>query len=115
MARMVMELTNRCNLRCQHCFTERHAATGELPLAMIEKVLQEGKDCGIDHLVLHGGEPTLHRQFPELVRRVCEAGYTFSFVSNGVTFPQHLPAAPAPPPVVHGRDLQPRRGPRGDA
>ena len=26
MARIVIELTNRCNLSCQHCFEERHAA-----------------------------------------------------------------------------------------
>jgi MoaA/NifB/PqqE/SkfB family radical SAM enzyme len=91
MARIVVELTNRCNLRCQHCFEERHAATGDLPLAIIEKVLREGKDCGIDHLALTGGEPTLHRQFAEIIRQVCEAEYTFSFVSNGVNFPQIYP------------------------
>ena len=43
MARLVIELTNRCNLRCQHCFAERHAATGELPLAIIDKVLRRGE------------------------------------------------------------------------
>ena len=47
MPRMIIELTNRCNLRCQHCFAERHAATGDLPLAILAQVLQEGKDCGI--------------------------------------------------------------------
>jgi MoaA/NifB/PqqE/SkfB family radical SAM enzyme len=88
MARIVIELTNRCNLRCQHCFDERHAATGELPLALIDKVLREGKGCGIDHLAFTGGEPTLHRQFAAIVRAVCAADYPFSFVSNGSTFPQ---------------------------
>jgi MoaA/NifB/PqqE/SkfB family radical SAM enzyme len=61
MARMIIELTNRCNLRCQHCFAERHAATGDLPLAVLAQVLQEGKDCGITHLAFTGGEPTIHR------------------------------------------------------
>ena len=91
MARLVIELTNRCNLRCQHCFEERHAATGDLSLEIIEKVLREGKGCGIDHLAFTGGEPTIHRQFPEIIRRVCEAGYTFSFVSNGINFPRIYP------------------------
>ena len=54
MARLVIELTNRCNLRCQHCFEERHAATGDLSLEVIEKVLREGKSCGIDHLAFTG-------------------------------------------------------------
>jgi MoaA/NifB/PqqE/SkfB family radical SAM enzyme len=91
MARLVVELTNRCNLHCLHCFAERHAASGELPLAIFDTVLQEGKGCSIDHLAFSGGEPTLHRQFPELIRHLCVAGYTFSFVSNGTTFPQVYP------------------------
>jgi MoaA/NifB/PqqE/SkfB family radical SAM enzyme len=91
MARIVIELTNRCNLRCQHCFAERHAATGDLPLAIIAKVLRQGRACGIDHLAFTGGEPTIHHQFPEILRRVCAEGYTFSLVSNGMTFPQIYP------------------------
>jgi MoaA/NifB/PqqE/SkfB family radical SAM enzyme len=91
MARMVIELTNRCNLRCQHCFDDRHAATGELALALIDKVLREGKGCGIDHLAFTGGEPTLHRQFAEIVQRVSGAAYTYSLVSNGATFPHIAP------------------------
>jgi hypothetical protein len=91
MARLVIELTNRCNLRCQHCFAERHAATGELPLAILETVLREGKGCGITHLALTGGEPTLHRQFAEILRRVCAAEYPLSPVSNGTNFPRIYP------------------------
>ena len=91
MARLVIEPTNRCNLRCLHCFEERHAATGDLPLEIIGKILAEGKSCGIDHLAFTGGEPTIHRQFDEIISRVCEAGYTFSFVSNGMNFPHVYP------------------------
>ena len=91
MARLVIELTNRCNVRCQHCFEERHAATGDLPLEIFEKVLSEGRGCGIDHLAFTGGEPTIHRRFAEIVSRVCETNYTFSFVSNGMNFPHVYP------------------------
>ncbi|PON19635.1 hypothetical protein C2W62_01635 [Candidatus Entotheonella serta] len=91
MARIVVELTNRCNLRCLHCYDERHAATGDLPIDILDRVLHEGKICGIDHLSFTGGEPTMHRQFEEIVRRVCEAGYTWSVVYNGGTFAQVYP------------------------
>jgi len=87
-SRLVVELTNRCNLRCRHCYDERHADTGELPLEILEKVLREAKDCGIDHLSFTGGEPTLHGRFAEIVRALCEAGFTFGFVSNGSTLPK---------------------------
>ena len=86
--RLVIELTNRCNLRCGHCFEERHAGTGELPLEILEKVLREGKSCGIEQLAFTGGEPTLHAEFDEIIRLVCEAEYAFGFVSNGLNFSQ---------------------------
>lgn len=88
MARLIIELTNRCNLRCGHCFEERHAGTGDLPLAILEKVLLEGRSCGIDEVSFTGGEPTIHHQFNEIIRRVCEAGYSFGFVTNGTNFPR---------------------------
>ena len=91
MSRIVIELTNRCNLSCGHCFDERHAATGDLSLAILEKVLREGKSCGIEQLSFTGGEPTIHRRFREIIERVAEAGYSFSFVSNGTSFPRIYP------------------------
>jgi len=91
LARIVIELTNRCNLSCRHCYDERHAATGDLPLEIIEKILCEGKNCGIEQLSFTGGEPTIHRRFKEIIQRVSDAGYRFSFVSNGVSFPQIYP------------------------
>jgi MoaA/NifB/PqqE/SkfB family radical SAM enzyme len=91
LSRIVIELTNRCNLSCGHCFEDRHAATGDLPLEILEKVLREGKSCGIDQMSFTGGEPTIHRQFKEIINCVAEANYPFSFVSNGASFPQIYP------------------------
>ncbi len=88
MARILLELTNRCNLRCAHCYDERHAASGDLSFAVIERILAEGHSCGIDHIVFTGGEPTVHREFADIVQCVAAAGYGFSFVSNGTTFPK---------------------------
>ena len=88
MARIVIELTNRCNLSCGHCFDERHAATGDLPLEILEKVLGEGKSCGIEQVSFTGGEPTIHRRFKQIIDLVSQASYPFSFVSNGASFPR---------------------------
>jgi MoaA/NifB/PqqE/SkfB family radical SAM enzyme len=84
--RLIIELTNRCNLRCRHCYDERHTGTGDLPLELIQKVLREGRSCGIKELAFTGGEATIHPQFHEIVRLVAEAEYDFGFVSNGVNF-----------------------------
>ena len=88
MIRLVVELTNRCNLRCAHCFDDRHAGTGELPHLLLRRLLKEASSCSVTHLSFTGGEPTLHPQFREIVRETVDAGCTFSFVSNGSTFPR---------------------------
>jgi len=90
-ARIIVELTNRCNLKCQHCFDERHAAHGDLPLRLLYMVLEEGHACGIGEICFTGGEPTLHRHFAEILDRVCGQGYGFSFVSNGMNFGKICP------------------------
>ena len=83
MARVVIELTNRCNLSCEHCFSGRHGGKDELPLDLFAKILAEAKACGFDHLSFTGGEPTIHRQFSEILRMTCRDGYRFSLVTNG--------------------------------
>jgi hypothetical protein len=102
MARLVIELTDRCTLRCRHCFDARHAGTGELPLTLLAPVLRDGHGCGIEHLAFTGGEPTLHRQFTTIVRAVCAADYSFSVVSNGATFPQLYPLLREARPAFRG-------------
>ena len=86
MRRIVMELTDRCNLRCRHCFQQRHAGSGDLSLAIIERVLRDATACGVNHVSFTGGEPTLHRHFVRILDRCVEANCSFSFVSNGSTF-----------------------------
>lgn len=86
MASITIELTNRCNLRCRHCFDGRHRADGDLDMMIIEKILNSAKAHGFQHLSFTGGEPTLHSGFFEILQLVYEAGYTFGFVSNGWNF-----------------------------
>jgi pyruvate-formate lyase-activating enzyme len=92
MTKLVVELTDRCNLRCGHCPSGRHGGRSELPLEVLRRVLAEARRCGIDHLAFSGGEPTLHRRFAEVVASTAEAGLDFSMVTNGWSFPKHMDA-----------------------
>jgi uncharacterized radical SAM superfamily Fe-S cluster-containing enzyme len=76
---MLLELTNRCNLRCPVCF----AAAGEneprdLSLEEIEKqydfLMAHG---GPFNIQLSGGEPTVRDDLPEIIRMGREKGFTF--------------------------------------
>ena len=88
---LVPELTDRCNLNCQHCFTGRHSGRDELSIELIVRVLQEARACGFDAVSLTGGEPTIHRHFFAIVEQACAHGYTFAINSNGWNFVTRYP------------------------
>ncbi len=85
-SRIVIELTNRCNLNCNHCFDGRHGGKGEINIETVAKVLNSARLHGINYLSFTGGEPTLHNRFMDILRITSEAGYKFGFVTNGWNF-----------------------------
>ncbi len=84
---IVIELTNHCNLSCQHCLEGRHISNGgNLEIEIMEKIIQDASDCAFDFLSFTGGEPTLHPGFIEILDKVHKTGYDFGFVTNGWNF-----------------------------
>ncbi len=90
MTRLVVELTDRCNLSCGHCPSGRHGGRAELAVELFEQVLAQARSCGIDHISFTGGEPTLHSRFADLLAMTADAGLDFSMVTNGWSLPKHL-------------------------
>jgi radical SAM protein with 4Fe4S-binding SPASM domain len=82
-----LEVTMRCNLRCQHCYIpgERRASRSEreLSLAEIERILDEVTDAGCLWLLLTGGEPLLRRDFLDIYAYALRKGLILTLFSNG--------------------------------
>lgn len=111
-----LELTQRCNLRCVHCYLgslrgPRAAETGAGPsggpsgpagpigprasarelgtarmLALLDEVVEEG--CL--QLLFTGGEPLLRRDFREIYRHACERGLLISVFTNATLVDEAL-------------------------
>ena len=93
--RLVVELTDRCNLACSHCYEGRHGGRGELALDQFDRAVAAAARLRIGEFSFTGGEPTLHRHFGEIVRRTHAADLHFSLVTNGWTFDRsHLALLP---------------------
>ncbi len=85
--KIIFETTNLCNFSCVHCIRSEDGFKQYLPLTVVEKVLSEVKAYhSVSLVAFTGGEPTIHPKFSELIRLVAEAGYPFSFVTNGWQF-----------------------------
>jgi len=59
-----MEVTQRCNLRCVHCYcrqeaTDQHARSTEMSLETIRHIVDQAADMGVFSLTITGGEPLL--------------------------------------------------------
>jgi len=86
----IIDVTNRCNLRCPICFAHAGAA-GYLYEPTLEQIremmadLLSNSPVGAPALQLSGGEPTVREDLPEIVRMAREAGFGHVEVnSNGI-------------------------------
>jgi len=79
-------ITGRCNYNCRHCFmaSDNAALTREFSFEECEKLIDDLYTCGINALVLTGGEPTIHPHFMDILRMLDERGmYAYIINTNG--------------------------------
>ena len=83
--------TMGCNFKCPYCYVpqlvlpEKIKKLKEIPIAEIFSFLQKNKDLN-EAVVITGGEPTLHPDLPEFIRRVKAMGYSVALETNGTNF-----------------------------
>jgi len=83
-----MELTNRCNLTCAHCYAQSSPHSKDInPLSLTEQisVLVEGRDLGCKNVQFIGGEPTLNKNLHLLVSKARLLGYDVVEVFTNLT------------------------------
>lgn len=83
----MIALTYQCQFMCEHCGMAYYQKKDieELTTAEIKtKILDRLKECGIDVAYLFGGEPTLDKDFVELIRYSTERGLYARFDTKWV-------------------------------
>jgi len=96
---VAFKLTNRCNLRCSHCYqwneqgyhhalhgAEKH---GDLDLAIIEKVLLATQEIK-SNVFIWGGEPLAYKAWDGLVDLLEKADRWTAICTNGMLIGQRL-------------------------
>ncbi|WP_431434101.1 radical SAM protein [Actinophytocola sp.] len=81
-----MQIDERCNLRCPHCFVSATKRGTSMPLADLENtVIPRLAECRVRRVTLTGGEPTIHPDFLDVVRAFRAAGMDVGVCTNATT------------------------------
>ncbi|MBL7077110.1 MAG: 12,18-didecarboxysiroheme deacetylase [Kiritimatiellae bacterium] len=91
---VVWNVTQRCNLRCVHCYA--HAVTdepvGELSTEEGVALLDNLADFGVPVILFSGGEPLARRDLPELADHAVKRGMRAVISTNGTMISDSMAA-----------------------
>lgn len=77
-----VELTSRCNERCIHCYIPHENKISDIEPDLFYEALEQCRNMGVLSLTLSGGEPMLHRNFCDFLRKAKEYDFSVSVLSN---------------------------------
>lgn len=77
-----IEVTNKCNERCIHCYIPHELKNVTLSYDVIENVLQQLYDLGVMQLTLSGGEFFSHPDVDKILRKARELDFSITILSN---------------------------------
>ncbi len=88
---LIIEITNRCNLRCPICFAQAGAknGAGDLSKEQIRSILEYAQEINqplrVRGVGNSGGEPTLRDDLPEIIQMEKDLGYDYILImTNGL-------------------------------
>lgn len=83
LCRLFVQLTNRCNLRCKHCFVESDMTKDDyLTYGRIIKVVNDAVDLGINRIDFTGGEVLTKPYLLDVLRYLDTQPVSYNFFSN---------------------------------
>jgi len=84
-------LTNKCNLRCPHCYMFSGAENeNELTIKEICGICKDFRNYGGKEVILTGGEITTRGDLLEIISAISDTGLKISLFSNGVSWSEEL-------------------------
>ena len=79
----LLQITERCNLHCAHCFVSAGNYGDTMPLEVIQNtVIPRLKACRVVKVTLTGGEPFVHPDILEIVRSLRNSGMGVGVCTN---------------------------------
>lgn len=79
---LLLHVTDRCNLRCRHCF-QGEAGAADMAPEQVELIINEFEAMQGLRLIISGGEPLLHPRFAEINELLAGRNLRRILLTNG--------------------------------
>lgn len=77
-----IEITSKCNERCVHCYIPHDNKVNHISTDLFYNILEQCKEMKVLHLTLTGGEPMLHNNFLDFLKKCKEYNLSVNVLSN---------------------------------
>jgi len=81
-----LEITQRCNFNCIHCFnaSDLEVQKAQMSFEQVCNLLDQAKACGVFSFLITGGEPLMHPDFMKILREIYARGMSvYEINTNG--------------------------------
>ena len=89
---VVIEPTDRCNLRCPGCYAKSSADGSDLPFERMVEIVEQVIDMGVTLITISGGEPFLREKADRTITRLAERfpNQGFLVYTNGTLIDEEI-------------------------
>lgn len=73
---IICNVTLRCQTSCFYCYADRKGnGNKQMPIELLEKIIEESKKLGVLRFQLMGGEVLLYKEWERALRKLSECGF----------------------------------------
>lgn len=77
-----IEITSKCNERCIHCYIPHDNKINHIKPDLFYNILEQCKKMNLLHVTLSGGEPMMHNNLIDFMKKCNEYNFSVNILSN---------------------------------
>lgn len=77
-----IEVISKCNEKCVHCYIPHENKTTEMHPNIFFSILEQCKNMNVLHITISGGEPFLHKDFCNFLKKCRQYNFSVNILSN---------------------------------